>query len=525
MISTLKRIMHPLSKKKKFNNVCMPLPIELIRYVGNFLSKQDLQDCILVSRAWFEILHSLIWRQIRLTSLSQSDLVYNRTIDTDLILKPYASYIVQFDCMQINEAHLYDNYDACYTICKSFSTLLSNANNLKILRIGLIPCWHSQQAIQSISKLSNLNELELYLHCDSDSPNDHVDINQIFKMFHGTKYLRLRTNWRSQPFKSLHPIESNLTRTEQLDIQLHDIHLLKHLSNLTALTLTGSSSTINNPQDICIEPLTGCKSLKALKISVGREQKISNIEVMWELRWIKHLHISIQRLSDIISLQSNDNDSIVHLPLLEDITLIFNLFTHTDKESTSRFISNILRTRPFLKSVIIEGILLDVTIVFNSSKSYWICDDLERLHISLRHINTEALCYQSNNNYKDYKRDISLSVYKQLSRLKKLKSLSLYSLYLNFKKSSGVLETFLEGANTSTNNFKEKAKLSMLKSLDLDIPGHKWCKDEIYTILRCFPSIELFIISNFKINQQNDITRWVNSCPHKTKNVQLLLIN
>jgi hypothetical protein len=398
----------------------------------------------------------------------------------------------------------------------NLSQVLRMTWNLRHLSLVMLSPGPNPCLLGEIMRMRQLTSLHI---CFLKGSFFHeINIERMYPLFSQLYELYLSGNWYY--FQSIDRPNAGVTKNwkmKRLYIQGQDICISGFCPNLKELVIRCSSGKV---QFMSLKPVMVCSRLEKLEVlqSPNKGNFDDVATTLLSLCNLKSLTIFIGGM-DVIDImcpvsQMNGNVEEIPLPLLEQLVIVdVSLFiARFHLPSFCQAISRMLQRRKILKTFSVHGCPLDVGLIFSPIEGQsWSCLSLETL----------KLCFGSFVTRCSYSREekyiLWRTVYSQLSKLTKLRVLSIYSKEMDISLLSGVMAFAWDSlpiiGDTNCLDLSvpiTEPKLTELVSLTIFSPSRScWTKNEIYLLLSLFPNLKTLALKRLHPQSYLDIGQWL----------------
>ncbi|KAF9568343.1 hypothetical protein EC968_002954 [Mortierella alpina] len=475
------------------------IPPEIIAEIGQWLDGKTLLAALQVSKTWYRVHQPILWSSLTEAQWSHPQFPFYERMSTDDRFANIPKYQGFLPLVRHIAYQSLISRDDEYGRLFMLQAILQQTRNLRSLALKVV--WRHEFVFSVASALKHCPQLKsLRISCPDfryikDKRNVISVVSQLEEL-----YLPQISPYYF--FKDCQ--ESNLPplavwEMRKLRIAHGDMPMLEYCPKLRELEIRlDVSLSYLRPQAIM-----ACPDLEVLKITIeGRydEPFYCNLaETLRSLKRLKFLQLPIRNVDQIESLclseDSHDDASSLTdtqvLPMLEhlemsDVQLKIRV---AKSDELHKCLTNILRTRPLLKTFIFRGHEIKPWHLFAQpgleSRNEWRCMALETLdlHFTWR-LYTRPLEERSAQ---------WRSVFRQIGKLPKLKSLSIVCDGLEKSIDAGILE--LGGAKS----------LARLHLCDRQEPT--WTKEEVMTLMQVTPSLVFLSLS--PTSNYDQIVNWI----------------
>lgn len=524
------------------------LPIELLVAIGHLLDGYSLVSSLRVCHHWHNALIPVVWHSITrpqwqhptfpiqqpasgLRSLSEQDPYTGQ-------LPPTLFHVRQLEWVCNNsesgDRFSYSGKRHNPLTTATLARILDSTPNLVSLSIQVWVIMPDLAFGHTLLQLPRLRRLSYDLVA-----NPTFSIEVLYPLFSrldelavpSRAWVKARSEEQDEIGSALSPPSGDPWKLKKLDIARGNLPLLQHCSDRTLRELLiRREYMISNPIETSESylPILRFAHLDSIRLAIESlpGQKEDVVLVLSSLKQTRELILDIFAIQDLDFLNSppiavalarqqplvperwlqqqqghdqgdianggeGGDDELMVLPRLEHLTIHFlrPLIMHTRMTTFRRLVM----TRPRLKTFVVTNHDVDPDILFEQSRvraerDGWVCKDLETLNLSFPKGVYSKTVFGRNYTWQ--------SIYEQIGKLTKLKSLSLRCMGLQRNVGAG---------------FKHLAGAISLQELTMiDVRFLKWTEEEVELLLPLVPKLKTFSLGPLQDIDFLLVATWLN---------------
>ncbi|KAF9938378.1 hypothetical protein BGZ67_000219 [Mortierella alpina] len=461
------------------------LPLEIVAEIGQWLDGKTLLAALQVSKTWYKVHYPILWNSLTEPQWSHPRFPFHERLGQGGLSK-YESFFPLSISRQEEAARIF-----------TLRSILKQLRNLRSVALGID--WKYGPAIIYVSDLLHCPHLKS-LKISATDFSYKKDTGDILLLVSRLEELYLTQSSADIFFKGCD--ESNLPplavwEMRKLRIAHEDMVMLRYCPKLRELEIKLQARLFQLPPRP--QAMKACPELEVLRITAENQYDgpvfCDLAETFKSLKRLKVLLLPIRNVDQLESLclpeDSQEVSSSGTLPILEhlelsDVQLDLGV---TKSDNLHQLLVKILRTRPLLKTFVFRGHEVKPWQLFAQSSlechKEWQCMALETLDLHFT--------WRLYTRPREERCELWRSVFRQIGKLPKLKSLTILCDGLEKSIDAGILE--LGGARS-------------LECLDLcDRQAPLRTKDEVVTLMQVVPG--LVSLSLAPTSNPKQIASWI----------------